>query len=107
MNKSWAIILVVALGSMILRYLPFIIFSNNKRNPMFIRSLGNNLPLAAIGLLVIYCLKDISFISGSYGIPEIISILFIVISYYKTKNNLISIFGGTFIYLLLVNLVFY
>ena len=106
MNRSWMIILVVAIGSMILRYLPFIIFSNNQKTPRFIESLGNNLPISAIGLLIIYCLKDISFINNGYGISELISILFIIISYYKTKNNLISIFGGTFIYLILVNMIF-
>ena len=104
MNNIWLIILMMILASALLRFLPFIIFSNNKELPSFIMNLSKNLPLAAMGMLIIYCLIDIDIIHY-YGLPELISILFIIISYIKTKSNLISIFGSTIIYLILVNII--
>lgn len=105
MNYAYKAILMMILASALLRYLPFIIFSHNDSLPIFIKRLGKNLPLAAMGMLIIYCLKDISFTSGTFGIPEIISILFVMILYKKTNSNLISIFIPTLFYLLLVNVI--
>ena len=106
MSYVWQMILVVSLASALLRFTPFIIFGTQKEVSPFIMKLGNILPRAVMGLLVVYCLKDVSIVSGSHGIPEAIAIIFVAGSYAKTKNNLISIFGGTLIYLLLVNYVF-
>lgn len=103
--NSYLIILMMILASALLRFLPFLIFSNNKKMPAFLINLSNNLPLAAMGMLVIYCLKDVNVFKAYYGIPELISILFAFISYYKTRSNLISIFGSTAIYLILFNLI--
>jgi branched-subunit amino acid transport protein AzlD len=57
-------------------------------------------------MLIIYCLKDVSFISGSYGLPEIISIIFVVLLHLWRRQMLISIAGGTICYMLLIQLVF-
>ncbi len=74
-------------------------------NLLFIRHLGNVLPYAVIGLLVVYCLKDVPG-SGIYGLPEAIAILFIVFLHKWKKNTLLSIGGGTVLYMLLVQMVF-
>ncbi len=74
-------------------------------NLLFIRHLGNVLPYAVIGLLVVYCLKDVPG-SGTYGLPEAIAILFIVFLHKWKKNTLLSIGGGTVLYMLLVQMVF-
>ena len=103
--NNYLIILMMILASAVLRFLPFLIFSSQKKLPNFLINLSNNLPLAAMGMLVIYCLKDVNVLNTYYGIPELIAIVFAVISYYKTKSNLISIFGSTAIYLILFNLV--
>ena len=95
-------ILIMSLASALLRFLPFVIFSNNKKLPKQIVNLSKNLPLAAMGMLVVYCLKDVSITNC---LPEVIAISFVVFSYIWKRNNLISIFGGTIIYLLLVNIV--
>lgn len=99
-------ILVIAAGTMLTRFLPFLLFPENKKTPDMVLYLGKVLPPAMMGLLVIYCLKSVSFLKNPHGIPEIIAIGAIVILH-KWKNNvLISIGGGTLIYMILVQVVF-
>lgn len=93
------------LGTMMTRFLPFLIFPEGKEPPEFIQYLGNVLPYAVIGLLVIYCLKDVPG-SGTYGIPEFLAIAFIVLLHRWKKSILLSIGGGTVFYMLLVQFVF-
>lgn len=96
----------VALGAMLTRFLPFILFPDNREAPKFITYLGKVLPAAMMGLLVVYCLRNVSFGNKPHGIPELLSIAFIVILH-KWKNNvLISIGGGTVIYMIFVQAVF-
>ena len=93
------------LGTMVTRFLPFLIFPEGKEPPEFIQYLGKVLPYAVIGLLVIYCLKDVPG-SGTYGIPEYLAIVFIVLLHRWKKSILLSIGGGTVFYMLLVQFVF-
>ena len=93
------------LGTMVTRFLPFLIFPEGKEPPEFIQYLGKVLPYAVIGLLVIYCLKDVPG-SGTYGIPEFLAIAFIVLLYRWKKSILLSIGGGTVFNMLLVQFVF-
>lgn len=93
------------LGTMVTRFLPFLIFPEGKEPPEFIQYLGKVLPYAVIGLLVIYCLKDVPG-SGIYGIPEFLAIAFIVLLHRWKKSILLSIGGGTVFYMLLVQFVF-
>ena len=95
----------VLLGTMVTRFLPFLIFPEGKEPPEFIQYLGKVLPYAVIGLLVIYCLKDVPG-SGTYGIPEFLAIAFIVLLHRWKKSILLSIGGGTVFYMLLVQFVF-
>ena len=89
------------LGTMVTRFLPFLIFPEGKEPPEFIQYLGKVLHYAVIGLLVIYCLKDVPG-SGTYGIPEFLAIAFIVLLHRWKKSILLSIGGGTVFYMLLV-----
>lgn len=93
------------LGTMVTRFLSFLIFPEGKEPPEFIQYLGKVLPYAVIGLLVIYCLKDVPG-SGTYGIPEFLAIVFIVLLHRWKKSILLSIGGGTVFYMLLVQFVF-
>ena len=93
------------LGTMMTRFQPFLIFPEGKEPPEFIQYLGKVLPYAVIGLLVIYCLKDVPG-SGTYGIPEFLAIAFIVLLHRWKKSILLSIGGGTVFYMLLVQFVF-
>lgn len=95
----------VVLGTMLTRFLPFLVFPENKTPPRVITYLETVLPYAAIGLLVVYCLKDAVF-SANYALPELIAIAAIVLLHRWKKNTLLSIAGGTILYMLLVQKVF-
>ena len=99
-------ILMVILGTMLTRFLPFLIFPAGKPTPKYIQYLGKVLPAAVFGLLVIYCLRDVSVFEGSRGIPEMIAIALVVVLHFWKRNMLLSIAGGTVCYMLLVQLVF-
>jgi branched-subunit amino acid transport protein AzlD len=99
-------IAMVVLGTMLTRFLPFIIFPSGKPTPIYIQYLGRVLPSAVIGLLVIYCFKDVSLLSGSHGIPEFIAVAVVALLHFWKKNMLLSIAIGTIVYMILVQLVF-
>lgn len=101
---SLAIIAVTAAVTALIRFLPFLIF--RKGTPKPILYLGEVLPFAVMGMLVVYCLKHTSFISAPYGAPEMLAILFVVILHKWKHNTLLSIAGGTICYMLLVQMVF-
>lgn len=97
---------MVILGTMLTRFLPFLLFPAGKPTPKYIQYLGKVLPSAVFGLLVIYCLKNVSLFAGSHGIPEAISIVVIAALHLWKRQMLLSIAGGTVCYMLLVQLVF-
>ncbi|MGE7758493.1 branched-chain amino acid transporter permease [Peribacillus sp. NPDC097895] len=99
-------IAMVVLGTMLTRFIPFIIFPSGKPTPKYVQYLGKILPSAVIGLLVIYCLKDVSLQSGSHGIPEFMAIGVVALLHIWKKMMLLSIAGGTIVYMMLVQLVF-
>lgn len=99
-------IAMVVLGTMLTRFLPFLIFPAGKATPKYIQYLGRVLPPAVFGLLVIYCLKNVSIFTGSRGIPEMLGILLVVVLHLWKRQMLLSIAGGTVFYMLLVQLVF-
>jgi branched-subunit amino acid transport protein AzlD len=97
---------LISLGTIFTRALPFIIFPENKRIPKYIKYLSDILPYTIIGMLVIYCLKDISITSSPYALPELISIVSIIVLHQWKKNSLLSIGLGSAIYILLLRYVF-
>ena len=94
------------LGTMLTRFLPFILFPAGKPTPKFIRYLGKALPGAVFGMLVVYCLKNVNLLGGSHGLPELIAIAIVVGLHLWKRQMLLSIAGGTVAYMLLVQLVF-
>ena len=99
-------IAICAFGTMLTRFLPFLVFSAKKPTPKYIEYLGKALPCAVFGMLVVYCLKNVSVFTGSHGIPELIGIVVTAGLHLWKKQMLLSIAGGTIIYMLLVQLVF-
>lgn len=97
-------IVIVVIGTMLTRFFPFIIFRNSRTTPKYIRYLGKVLPPAILGFLLVYCLRDVPFISDSYGIPELLSIVLIIIVHYWKKSMLLSISIGTVFFLIIKNL---
>lgn len=108
MNNGHSVLLVavVALVTIGLRFLPFAIFSGSKPVPPFVAYLGRVLPYASMGMLVVYCLRNISFVSTPHGLPELISCALVAVLHLWKRSTLISIVGGTACYMLLVQLVF-
>lgn len=96
----------VVFATVLTRFLPFLVFPKNRPIPKFLQYLGKVLPAAVFGLLVIYCLKNVSLLSGSHGIPELIAVLVVVALHLWKKQMLLSIAGGTVVYMLLVQFVF-
>ena len=103
-NSGHAAVLVAVMSAVtiLLRFLPFIVF--RKHTPRFIMYLGEVLPPAMIGMLVIYCLKDVSFAAAPYGLPELVAALCVVLLHLWKRRSIVSILGGTAIYMLLVQL---
>ena len=94
-----------ALASVLTRALPFLL-SEKKPTPPLVRYLGNVLPAAVFGMLVVYCLKDVSILSGTHGLPEGIAIAVTALLHLKFRQMLLSIGGGTAVYMFLVQFVF-
>lgn len=100
------IIAAMALGTQITRWLPFWMFPESREPPTIVEYLGKVLPAATMGLLVVYCLKDVTWFSGDRGLPEILAIAAVALLHRWKNSTLLSIAGGTAVYMLLVQLVF-
>lgn len=103
-THSVLIVAVVALVTIGIRFLPFVLF--RKDTPKIILYMGKVLPYAIMSMLVVYTLKSVSFIDGSHGIPEVIAITLVVLLHKWKHNTLLSILAGTLAYMLLVQIIF-
>ncbi len=97
---------VVILGTMITRFLPFLVFSTPEKTPGLIVFLGKTLPSAVMGMLVVYSFKDVDIFSRFHGMPEFLAALFTIGLQLLLKNLLLTIGGGTIFYMLLVQYAF-
>lgn len=104
MMKSAVLVFIMAFVTIMLRFLPFLVF--RRRTPKYVAYLGKVLPAAIIGMLVVYCLKDVSISAAPHGIPELIAALCVICLQIIKRNSLISILAGTIVYMLLVQVVF-
>lgn len=105
MNTHAALLVaIMAAVTMLLRFLPFLVF--RKKTPPYIAYLGEVLPAAIIGMLVVYCLKDTAVTKPPFGAPELIAGLAVVGLQAWRRSSLLSILGGTAIYMVLVQTVF-
>lgn len=104
--QTLVILLAVAAGTQITRWLPFVLFPEHREPPKVVAYLGRVLPPAMMGLLVVYCLRSVDLLSGSHGLPEAIAVAVIAALHLWKRNVLLSIAGGTAVYMLLVQVVF-
>ena len=105
-QASLSIILVVAFCTFLTRAIPFLIFKNPDKLPKRILYLGKVLPMAIMLCLIIYCVRHTAFMSYPNGIPEFLGIGCVVLLHIWKRNNMISIIGGTFVYMMLIQVVF-
>ena len=103
---TWSLVAVIALVTAALRFLPFLIFNGTRKTPKLIEKLGAVLPYAIMGMLVVYCLKGVSFSSVAGFLPSLIACLVVGILYVWKRNTLISIISGTVCYMVLVQMIF-
>ncbi len=103
---SAVLIGVSALVTAALRFIPFLVFGSKRKTPEFITYLGKVLPFAIMGMLVVFCLKNVSPAAAPHGIPELISIAVVAVLHIWKRNTLLSIIAGTLCYILLVNFIF-
>ena len=99
-------LVVMVLMTAATRFLPFLIFNEKRKTPPLVEYLGKVLPCAVMGMLVVYCLKDVSWTSTPFGLPELIGIAIVALLHIWKRNSLLSIGVGTVCYMLLVQLVF-
>ena len=99
-------IAVVALVTAALRFIPFFVFGGDRPVPEFVQYLGRVLPYAIMAMLVVYCLKGIRFSSAPFGLPELFSVLLVVVLHVWKRNTLLSIICGTVCYMLLIQFIF-
>lgn len=97
---------MVILGTVLTRFIPFLVFPAGKPTPRYIQYLGKVLPAAVFGLLVVYCLRNVDLFAGSNGIPELLAILVVVVLHLWKRQMLLSIAGGTVCYMLLLQFIF-
>nr|MDD6336063.1 branched-chain amino acid transporter permease [bacterium] len=97
---------MLAIGTMATRFLPFLFFPKGKKIPPYLQYLGRVLPYAVIGLLVVYCLKDVSLAAYPHGAPEAIALVVTGALHLWRRNTLLSLGAGTAAYMLLVQYIF-
>jgi len=100
------LIAVMTLVTMATRFLPFLIFGEKRETPPLVTYLGQVLPFAIMGMLVVYCLKDVAFLSAPFGAPEILGCAIVAVLHLWKRNSLLSIGVGTVCYMLMVQFVF-
>ena len=92
-------------GTMLTRFLPFLVFHEDRKTPDFVQYIGRLLPAAVFGMLIVYCVRNVDFLHGSHGLPELVSILVTGGIHLWKRQMLLSIAGGTLCYMLLIHLV--
>ena len=100
------LVIVITIVTASTRFLPFLIFGGKHKTPDIITRLGKVLPCAIMGMLVVYCMKDVAFLSAPYGIPELLGCLIVALLHIWKRNSLLSIGVGTVCYMLMVQLIF-
>lgn len=102
--RSGILVAIMAIVTMMLRFIPFWAF--RKKTPEYISYLGEVLPSAIIGMLVVYCLRETDIITAPHGLPELIAAAIVIGLQIWKQNSLVSILSGTAAYMLMVQFVF-
>ena len=106
LSQHIVIISLCVIGTVLMRALPFLVFSSKKPTPKYIQYLGKALPAATFAMLVVYCLKSVNVFAGSHGIPELIALCVVVALHLWRRNMILSIASGTVVYMILIQMVF-
>lgn len=96
---------IAVAGTVATRFLPYLLFKEGRPVPATVQYLGYVLPPAVFGLLVVYCLRNVSFVGGTFGVPELVSLAVVAILYAWRRDMLVPMVGGTAAYMLLIRLM--
>lgn len=105
-GHSFMLIAVISAVTLLIRFLPFLVFHSGRETPRYILYLGQVLPYAIIGMLVVYCLKNIKILASPYGLPELLALGLVMVLHLWKRNTLVSIGTGTVFYMFLIQKVF-
>lgn len=100
------LIVTMAVVTAFLRFLPFLIWNGKRKTPAYILFLGKYLPYSIMGMLVVYCLKGVQILTFPHGLPEFLAVVAVILLHVWKKNTLLSIIGGTALYMILIQIVF-
>lgn len=105
-NHGLLIMAIMGVATLMTRILPVLIFGRGEKVPDYLMYLGQTVPYTAMGLLIVYCLKDVSIAATPHGLPELIALAVVTGSYLWKRNSIFSVVIGTIVYMALVQLVF-
>ena len=97
---------MASIVTMLIRAFPFAVFGGDKKRPAVIDYLADVLPYAIMGMLVVYCLKNVSLVTAPHGLSELIACVLVVLLHLWKRNTLLSIIAGTAAYMFLIQVVF-
>ena len=103
-----AMLIMAVMGGAVLatRILPVLVFGRNEKIPEFILYLGKVIPYTAMGLLIVYCLRDMPVLEAPHGLPEVIALTAVTVTYLWKRNTILSVVIGTALYMFLVQSIF-
>ena len=101
-----AMVAVSAAVTAFLRFLPFLLLRKGHKTPAIITYLGKVLPCAIMGMLVVYCMKDVTITAWPHGIPELLGCIIVALLHIWRRNTLLSIGVGTIAYMLMIQFLF-
>lgn len=105
-RHAMIVIIVMGLAVLATRIVPVLIFGRGEKVPEFILYLGRVVPYTAMGLLIVYCLRDVPVLEAPHGLPELISLAVVTLTYLWKRNTILSVVIGTALYMFLVQSVF-
>lgn len=105
-TRALLVVAVIAVVNALLRFLPDLLFSGKRKTPRFLLVLGEVLPHAVMGMLIVYCLRNVSIVTYPYGLPELIACVLTAALHFWKHNSLLSIGCGVAAYMLLVQVIF-
>jgi branched-subunit amino acid transport protein AzlD len=97
-----AVILAMGLATFATRIVPVLLFGRGSKVPDYVMYLGKVVPYTAMGLLIVYCLKDVQIMAAPHALPEIVAMAVVVLSYLWKRNSILSVVIGTVLYMLMV-----
>lgn len=105
-RHAMIVIMVMGLAVLATRIVPVLIFDREEKVPEFILYLGRVVPYTAMGLLIVYCLRDMPVLESPHGRPELISLAAVTVTYLWKRNTILSVVIGTALYMFLIQSVF-